>query len=307
MNIIWRRIATFLILTFLSLALLACEIDPAAPVIVSFNTPQPYAAAQSTLEYGQRQMDELSHQATMVGWNLAQAANAAEQATLEYNQRQMMELAYQATAVSLNMAQAAATQQSIANAAAIAQSQAATATYSAYIRNITQTAQAQAILDVRATQTAQAIAALTAFPLTITPLAETQAATLFEQRKYERQSNWGELITPLMIILTTLVIVLLIVGGVSAFRRFMPVLEFRLRNPREIGNQSPMILMDGSFVDLDSHHHQLSPSEPLQTHLSQPAFDELPLVEIIGPSEPSIINWIAEAEQKLRAGGKTQA
>jgi len=307
MKIIGRRIATLLILTFLSLALLACEMDPAAPVIVSFDTPQPYAAAQSTLEYGQRQMEELSHQATMVGWNLAQAANAAEQATLEYNQRQMMELAYQATAVSLNMAQAAATQQSIANAAAIAQSQAATATYSAYIRNITQTAQAQAILNVRATQTAQAIAALTAIPLTITPLAETQAAILFEQRKYERQSNWGELITPLMIILTTLVIVLLIVGGVSAFRRFMPVLEFRMRNPGENGDQSDLILIDGMIVDLDARHRRLTPSEPNQAYLPQLQDEEMPLVEIIGPSEPSIINWITEAEQKLRADGKTQA
>ena len=304
MRIIGRRAATLLILAFLSLALLACEIDPAAPVIVSFATPQPYVAAQSTLEYGQRQMDELSHQATVVGWNLAQAANESEQATLVYDQRQLMELAYQATTVSLNMAQAAATQQYIANAAAIAQSQAATATYSAYIRNITQTAQAQAILDVHATETAEAIAALTAIPQTITPLAETQAAILFEQRKYERQSNWGELVTPLMIILTTLVIVLLIVGGVSAFRRFMPVLEYRMRNPGDNGDQRPLILMDGMIVDLDARHRRLTPNEPGQAFLPQLPNDETILVEIIGPSEPSIINWIAEAEQKLRSDGK---
>ena len=98
------------------------------------------------------------------------------------NQRQMMELAYQATAVSLNMAQAAATQQFITeqtqmvwNATATAQSQAATATYSAYILNVTQTAQAQAILDVQATQTAQANATLTAYSLTATPWAALQA------------------------------------------------------------------------------------------------------------------------------------
>ena len=306
MKIIRRRIAALLILTFLSLALLACEIDPAAPVMISFETPQPYAAAQATLEYGQRQMEELSHQATVAGWNLAQVANAAEQATLEYNQRQMMELAFQATTVSLNMAQAAATQQSIANAAANAQSQAATATYSAYIRNFTQTAQAQAILDVRATETAQAIAALTAFPLTMTPLAQTQEAIVFEQQKYERQSSWGELVIPLMIILTTLVIVLLIVGGVSAFRRFMPVLEFRMRNPRENGDQSPLILMDGMIVDLDSRRRRLTPSESRQEYFPQLPNDETPRVEIIGPSEPSISNWIAEAEQKLRSDGKLQ-
>jgi hypothetical protein len=31
--------------------------------------------------------------------------------------------------------------------------------------------------------------------------------------------------------------------------------------------------------------------------------DEMPQVEIIGSSEPSVTNWITEAEQKLRSNG----
>ncbi len=238
-----------LIFAFFAAALLACEGVSLPPVQSSFETPQPgYAAAQSTLDYGQNQLNELSHQATVVGLNMVQAANVAEQATLDYHQRQLMEVAYQATAVSLNMSQAAATQQFIAeqtqitwNGTAIAQSRAATGTYFAYIHKATQTAQAQALLAAHATETAQALATLTAIPLTITPLAATQAALLFQQRKYERQSFWGEIVTPIKVVLTTLVILLLILGGVLAFRRFMPVLEFRLRNPPRNGNTQPLV------------------------------------------------------------------
>jgi hypothetical protein len=316
MNKIRRHIAPLLILTFLAVVLLACESAPQPPVPGTFGTPQPgYAAvaAQSTLDYGQNQMNELYHQATVVGLNMAQAANVAEQATLDYHQRQMMELAYQATVVSLNMAQAAATQQFIAeqtqmvwNATATAQSQAATATYSTYILNVTQTAHAQAILDNHATETAQAIVALTAIPLTITPLAATQAAILFQQKKYERQSFWREIVTPLKVVLTTLVILLLIVGSILAFRRFMPVLEFRLLNPPGNGNISPLFLVDGVIVDLDPRHRRLIPSEPRQAFIPQLPSDATPQVEIIGPTEPSIINWVTEAEQKLRADGRNQ-
>ena len=177
-----RRIATMLIFTFIALALLACG-NVTQPLPGYIGTPQPvYDAAQSTLDYGQSQMMELSYQATVVSLNMDQAANAAAQATLDYYQRQLMELSIRGTEVSQNMAQAAATQQFITeqtqmawNATATAQSQAATATYSAYILNVTQTAQAQAMLDVQATHTAQANATLTAYSLTATPFAALQA------------------------------------------------------------------------------------------------------------------------------------
>jgi hypothetical protein len=210
-------------------------------------------------------------------------------------------LAYQATAVSLNMAQAAATQQFITeqtqmagNATTTAQSQAATANYSAYIQNVTQTAQAQAILDVQATHTAQANATQTAYSLTATPWAALQADIIRTQNETERRAWWDEfIVTPLKVILLTLVVLLLIVGGVMAYQRLMPVLELRLRTiSRE--NDSPMLLVDGMFVDPDPSHLRL-PS------------DETPLVEIIGPSEPSISNWITEAEQKLRTDGRMRS
>jgi tRNA1(Val) A37 N6-methylase TrmN6 len=71
----------------MALALFACETST-APMAGYFETPQPvYEAAQSTLDYGQSQMNELAHQATVVGMDMAQAANAAQQATLDYNQR----------------------------------------------------------------------------------------------------------------------------------------------------------------------------------------------------------------------------
>lgn len=339
-----------------ALALLACE-STYAPVIGSLDTPQPqpYAAAQATLVYGQNQMEELSHQATMVGMEMAQAANAAEQETLDYNELQMMELSYQATAVSLNMAQAAATLQFItnqtqmvsnaataesraataymlsvtqnaraqaildiyaaetaqANAAtqqfiteqtqmvwnttATAQSQAVTATYSAYLLNVTQTAQAQAILDIQATQAAQENATQRAYSLTATPGAAIQAGI-------ERRALWDEfVITPLKAILITLVVLLLILGGVMAYRRLIPVLELRLRTIAR-RDESPLLLVDGIFVDSAADNRASTREMRLLKDPQHPG-DETLQVEIIAPSEPSIVNWIVEAEMKLRADG----
>ncbi|HSA99013.1 MAG TPA: hypothetical protein VLE49_00070, partial [Anaerolineales bacterium] len=300
MNSIRRRIATMLILPFMVVALLACEESAIPPGTGYMETPQPaYAAAQATLDYGQSQMKELSHQATVVGLDMAQAANAAEQATLDYNQRQMMELAYQATAVSLNMAQAAATQQFITeqtqmawNTTATAQSQAATATYSAYILSVTQTAQAQAILDVQAAQTAQANATQTAYSLTATPFAAIQADIVRTRNVAERRALWGEyVVTPIKVILSTLVVLLLIVGGMIAYRRLMPLLELRLRTIwRE--NDSPLVLMDGIFVDSDPRNRQSTQRGLGLLKHPRLSSNNAIQVEIIDSSEPSITNWI---------------
>ena len=297
MNRLKRRITTILLLPFLAVALLGCEESAIPPGTGYIETPQPvYAAAQATLDYGQIQLEELSHQAAVVGLDKAQAANAVAQTTLDYNQRRMMELAYQATAVSLNMAQAAATQQFIAeqtqiawNTTATAQSQAATANYSAYVLSVTQTTQAQAILDVQATHTAQARATQTAYSLTATPFAAIQAEIVRTRDEAGRRALWGEfVVTPLKVILLTLAVLLLMVGGVMAYRRLMPVLELRLRTIWS-DNDSPKLLVDGMFVD---------PAPPRRL-----PGDETPHVEIVGPSEASVTNWITEAEQKLRTDG----
>jgi hypothetical protein len=316
-----RHVATMLILLGV-LAVSACE---SATLPGYYESPQvQYVDAQSTLDYGEKQMRELSHQATMVGLDLSQAANAAEQTTLDYNQRQMMELAFQATAVSLNMAQAAAAQKFLAEqtqmawnttattqslvatttaqsqaATASAQSQAATATNFASILNITQTAQAKAIFDVQATYTAQANATQAAYSLTATPWAVIQADILRTRKEAERRAWWGEfVVTPLKLILITLVVLLLIVGGVIAYMRLMPVLELRLRTFSHY-NDSPMLLVDGMIVDPDPPYRQITQREVALLKQPQVSNDETPLVEIISPSDPSVARWVTEAEQGL--------
>jgi hypothetical protein len=231
------RVIAMMILILMVLALMACESSPPLGPGMTFAypafTPSPlsannqdaaeYYAAQATLNSGQSDIMELSHQATVVNLNMEQAANAAAQAKLDDNQRQLMELSIRGTEISQNMAQAAATQQFITeqtqmawNATATAQSQAATATYSAYMFNVTQTAQAQAILDVQATQTAEAKATRTAYSLTATPLAAIQADIARTRNEAERRALWGEfVVTPLKVFLGTLAVLLLIAGGVK--------------------------------------------------------------------------------------------
>ena len=310
-----RRIVTILILTFIALTLWACENVP-APVSGSFETPQPanaYAAAQATLDYGQSQIKQLDQQATVVGLEMAQAAQAAAQSTLDNNQRQLMELSIQATEVSLNMARAAATQQFIvdqtqmvSNATATAQSQAATATYSAYILSVTQTAQALAVLDVQRTSAAQARDTLRSYSMTATPQAALQAEIVRSRNESNRRAWWGEfVVTPLKLILITLVFLLLILGGVLAYRRLMPVLELRLRTIWR-DNDSPLLLLDGRSLDSASPGRRLPRWGLHLLEPSQPPSDEIPQVEIIDPAEPSVINWITEAEEKLRSDGWIQ-
>ena len=241
---------------------------------------------------------------TQIAWNAegtAQSQVATQQVIAEQAQ-----IASDATAVAQSYA---ATQQVIAeqaqiawNATATAQSQAATATYAAYVFNVTQAAQAQAILDVQAAQTAQANATQVAYSLTATPFAALQAEIVRARNESDRRALWGEfVVTPLTVILITLVIVLLIMGGVLAYRRFMPVLELRLRTIITRSNESSMLLVDGMIVDPDPLHHQLGQQELSLLSPAQLPSDDTPPVDIIGPSEPSITNWITEAEQKLRS------
>jgi hypothetical protein len=303
------RIATLMIIvTLLVLVQLACEDTPTTMLLQGEQGA--YAAAQATLDSGQRQAMELSYQATVISLNMNQAANSAAQTTMDYNQRQLMELSIQGTEVSQNMARAAATQQFTAkqtqmawNAISTAQSGAATATYSVYLQRLSQIAQAQAMLNLQATQTAQTNATLTAYPLTATPWAAIQADILRKRNEAERRALWDEfVVTPLKVILLTLVVLLLIVGGVMAYRQLIPALELRLRTISR-DNDSPLLLVDGMFVDPDHSHQRLKQQELRLLEHSRLPSDETPNVEIIGPSEPSISNWITEAEQKLRSDG----
>lgn len=193
-----------MILAPMVLALMACESSgapgqgrPSAyptfpPLSLSgYDQEAAYAAAQATLASGQSVMMELSHQATMVSLNLYQAADAAVQTTMDYNQRQLMELSIRGTEVSQYMIWAAATQQFITEQTQMASNAAATAQSHG-------TAQAQAMLDVQASHTAQANATQTAYSLTATPLAAIQADILRTRNEAGRRALWGEfVVTPL--------------------------------------------------------------------------------------------------------------
>ncbi|HSQ16187.1 MAG TPA: hypothetical protein VLM83_00675 [Anaerolineales bacterium] len=316
-----KRLIAMIVIFTLVLVLMACEMvtppRPGTPLVGQtfisgpYDQEAAYAAAQATLVSGENEIMELSRQATIASLNMDQAANVAAQATLDTYLRQLLELSIRGTEISQEMAWAAATQQFIVeqtqlawNAITTAQSQAATATYSTYILNVTQTAQVQAILDLQTTHTAQAYATQTAYSLTATPFAALQAEIVRARNESDRRALWGEfVVTPLTVILITLVIVLLIMGGVLAYRRFMPVLELRLRTIITRSNESPMLLVDGMIVDPDPLHHQLGQQELILLNPAQLPSDDTPPVEIIGPSEPSITNWITEAEQELRSEG----
>jgi hypothetical protein len=49
---------------------------------------QAYAAAQATIEAGERQLLDLSRKAIEVSLNMAEAADAAAQSTKDFNERQ---------------------------------------------------------------------------------------------------------------------------------------------------------------------------------------------------------------------------
>jgi hypothetical protein len=154
-------------------------------------------------------------------------------------------------------------------------------------------------LYIHVAQTAQANATRTAYSLTATPWAAIQAAIVRTRKEAERQALWEEfVVTPLKVILSTVVVLLLIVGGVLAYRRLMPVLELRLRTiTRGNGNDRSLLLMDGMIVEPDPLHRRLT-----QWVLQLPS-DKTVQVEIIGPFDPTVTHWITEAEQKLRTDG----
>ena len=267
---------------------------------------------------------------------MSQAANAAALATQDYNQRQKMELDYQATIVSLNIAQAAATQKGITqqtkmarDATAAAQSsaatatqsaylmnvtqtaqaqvilneqtaQAATATQSAYLVNVTQTAQAQAILDAQVKQTVQAVAASTAYPLTATPFAMTQAALLMQQYDREQQSFVDQVVAPLIPIVAILVLVLFILVIILAYRRYNPMpWPRRLLTPRVNVSPSPLIMIDGVISDHNPRLHPIIPSELAPANPPGLPGENMVNVEIVDATEPPVAHWIAEVEHQL--------
>jgi hypothetical protein len=309
MNTTWRWITSLFILTLLALMLWACGAamsssrsqltatpDYAAPAAgVNQSSNPDYASAQATMDAGQRQMLELSRKATEVSLNQSQAANAAAQSTQDSLQRQQMELDYQSTVVSLNIAKAAATQKFISqqtkmarNATAAAQSRAATATQSAYLAKVN--------------QTEQAAIALTAYPLTATPFAATQAAMLMLQYDREQQAFKDRVVAPLIpIIATTLGLLVVILVIVLVYRWFN-----RMPWPRRLRIGPGNVIIDGVIVDHNPQFHRITPF--VLTPLTPPGLPgENPVqVEIVDAAQPPVAHWIAEVEQQVAAEGGPQ-
>jgi hypothetical protein len=268
--------------------------------------------AQATIDMGQSQLLDLSRKATEVSLDMTQAANVAAQSTQDYIQRQKIDLDYQATVISLNIAHAAATQQFIAQetqiageATAFAQQRAAAATSSAHSQNITETAQAQAILNGQAVLNAQAMSSLTAYPLTATPFAATQAALLLQQYDREQQSFVDRVVVPLIPIVAVLDLLLLVLVILLAYRRFNPLPWLpRLRIARANVNPSPLIMIDGKLTDPEPRLYQVIPSELTPANPPPLPGVNMAHVELMNASEPPVAHWIAEVEHQLDTEGR---
>jgi hypothetical protein len=331
MNITRQRIVKILIITFMALMMFACDSMYAttpgvtilsgpgtlAPGIIG--TPNPASAyAQATIDTGRSQLLDLSLQATQVSLNMSQAANAAAQSTLDFNQRQKLALDFQATAISQNIARAAATQQFLTQQTKIArdataaaqrstQSSAAAAAQSAYRVVGSQTAQAQAVLNAQVLQTDQAVAALTAAPLTATPYAATQAALLMQEYSREQQSFINQIVKPLIPVFAVLDLVLFILGIVLISRQFMPMpWPRRMRIGPANVNPAPLTIIDGRFAGHDQWLDRIIPSELRSANLPVLPGESTVFVEMVSPDEPPIVHWIAEVEQQLANEGGLQ-
>ena len=313
MNLTRQRSATLLVVTFMALMLLGCgasmstirpQFSPtpgfATPTPGNIGSPDPASAnAQATIDAGQSQLLDLSLKATEVSLSLSQAANAAAQATQEYNQHQQLLLDHQATVISLNIAHAAASQKVIRQQTKMARDAAASATQSANQVNLALIAQAQVIVDAEVSQTAQAVAASTAYPMTATPFAVTQAALLMQQYDREQKAFVDRVVSPSIPIVATILFLLLFILVISlVYRRVMPSLwSRRLRIGRV--NAYPPIMIDGVIADHELQLHQIIPSElPPANPPGLPC--EKPVnVEIVDATEPPVAHWIAEVEQQL--------
>lgn len=349
-----QRIASFVAITFMANLFLGCfnrstSIPLPTPAIAIGRGPSnsDYAIAQATMDAGQSQLLELDRRATQVSWDISQAANSAAQATQEYNQHQKMDLDYQATIVILNMAQAAATLESIrqqteiarkatvlveSNAATATQEahsilstqtahaqafinlqvkqtqQAAaaltayplTATYSFHLTNLTQTVQVRAILDAQAKQAAHENATMTAYPLTVTPFAKTEAALLMQQYAREQQAFVDQIVIPIIPFAALLLLLMIILGLVLAYRRKI----FMPQSRRMRLAQGEADLVQPMMIDTVIIKPELEP------HWSAPS-DLMPdrkweNIEIIEATEDPVAYWITELVLQLDLEGEAK-
>ena len=319
MNKSFQRIISLLILTFLALMLGGCtdtlpHPSGIAPNPGSNGSVDPnYAYSQATIEAGQRQLFDLSVLATENKQNMDQAEDAAAQSTLEYEQRQKLELDFQSTLVSQNIAKAAATQEFFVQqtgvamqATAVAEAHSATITQLAIQANATQTAQVQMILDARVQQTAQAVAALTAYPLTATPLAATEAALLLQQYDREQQAFLDRLVIPLLPYVAAFLLLLFIGLVVIANRRTARPIPwlYRLSEGRGRGRIQPERIIDVVELNPDRLENIPFQSEQILSAAPYLSDENSARIEIINAAEIPIAHWVNEVEGRLSEEGR---
>ena len=321
-----QRTSPLVTIIFVALILFACGagiyairrigLSPTASIATptpgKIGSPDPASAnAQATIDAGQSQLADLSLKATQVSLNMSQAANAAAQSTQDANQSQQLQLDHQATVIGLEIAHAAATQNAIRqqtrtakDAIANARSTAAAATQTANRINRALIAQAQVIVDGQVTQTAQAAAALTAYPLTATPLAAAQAALLLQQYDREQKAFVDRIVAPAIPIVAFVLLLLMFILVISLiYRRVAPSVWPRRLRIGQI-NVNPLVMIDGVIADHALPLHQIIPPEPTLAALPMLPYEKTVHVEIVTATEAPVAHWIAEVEQQLaNAGG----
>ncbi len=321
-----QRYAMVLMFTFLVLMISGCSTpyttlggasttsvrSTIAPAQAIVESPNPaFMNAQATIDTGKSQLLDLSRKETETSLNLAQAADAAALSTKDFNQRQKADLNFQATVVSLNITQAAATQRFVLqqtkmarDATTAAQSSKATAAQFIYLVNVNQTKQVQAILNAQATQTAQAIAALTSYPSTATSVAVTQAALLGQQYGREQQTFVKQIVVPLIPILITLDLIAFILVVILAYRRSITIpWPRRLQLAPGIVSPDPIRMIDGVISDVNPSLHPPFPAELPPDNPPRRQDEATVHVEIVSATEPPVAQWIAEVEHQMTVEG----
>lgn len=181
-----------------------------------------------------------------------------------------------------------ATRQALQNAAPAAES-----TQEAFLYGLTQTAAAQIIDSGKATGTAQALAAATALPPTLTARAVTQAAVVMQQKEERSRQSWQGWMRFLLWAGAAAFLLLVGWGGVSTFRLVVPPLARKL----EVS-----LVTDSQLVPV---HPPAVPPSPASPPAECPAAGKpAPAILIVEPE--SIRSWLAEAEQTLLEGGQSE-
>lgn len=202
----------------------------------------------------------------------SQAGYSAAQATLEAGQAQAQSLAIQSSQVALNLTRAVATENHFLQQTTRAQDATTTARQQAYLQQLTETAALAQTQAAQATQTAHAALTATAWPQTAIPLAATQQFIMAQAETAQRRAQWEQILIPLQVTFFSLlgfaILILLVLGGVKAYRTLLPALEMRLRTYRRGPHDAPLIFLDEWIIDPDRN---FGPALHLHNHDAQTA------------------------------------